>query len=98
MDKGHVEKTVNFDDSTPDERAGRVTESERAPTWRGAKADFIPHSALHSKIRNTEFSQERHFDVSSDKSQTKRFYGIASRGSRPAKQGHRAACLRWVVT
>ena len=32
-DKGHEEKTVPFDDSTPDIYTGRVTEGERTLGW-----------------------------------------------------------------
>ena len=53
VDEGHVERTIHFNDSTPDDVAGRVMEGERAP--RGWCLDqFISHSAL-GYGRNTEF-------------------------------------------
>ena len=53
VDEGHVERTIPFNDSTPDVDAGRVTEGERAPCGQGW-GQFISHSAL-GYGRNTEF-------------------------------------------
>ena len=44
-DKGHVECTIDFDDSVPDSVACQVMEGERAPRGRGEDM-FIPHAAL----------------------------------------------------
>ena len=55
-DEGHVEKTIPFNDSTPDDIAGRLTEQERAPRGWGWD-QFISHSALGygRNYRNTDF-------------------------------------------
>ena len=51
--EGHMERTINFNDSTLDVVAGRVMEGERAPLgW--CRFHFISHSAL-GYGRNTEF-------------------------------------------
>ena len=52
-DKGNVEGTIPFSDSTPDDIASCVTEGERALRGRG-RDQFISHSAL-GYGRNTEF-------------------------------------------
>ena len=49
-DKGHVEKTVHFNDSTDIKARKRVMEGERATDGRGY--DFIPHSDLYYNITN----------------------------------------------
>ena len=53
VDEGHVEGTILFNDSTPDDVAGRVTEGEQAPRGWG-QGQFISHSAL-GYGRNTDF-------------------------------------------
>ena len=53
VDDGHVEGTINFNDSAPDDVAGRVMEGERVPGGSGL-AQFISHSAL-GYGRNTDF-------------------------------------------
>ena len=52
VDEGHVEGTSPFNDRTPDDAAGRVTDRERAPRGRGL-FQVISHSAL-GYGRNTE--------------------------------------------
>ena len=52
-DERHVEGTIHFSDSTPDDVAGRVMEGEQAPRGWGL-FQFISHPAL-SYGRNTEF-------------------------------------------
>ena len=54
-DEGHVEYTVDFDDSVPDSVTCRVMEGERAPAGQGTDM-FIPHSALQcNESWNTEY-------------------------------------------
>ena len=53
VDEGHVERTIPFNDSTPDDAAGRMTEGVRAPRGRGWEK-FVSHSAL-GYGRNTDF-------------------------------------------
>ena len=54
-DEGHVDYTIDFDDSAPDSDACRVMEGERAPTGWGT-SKFIPHSALQcNESWNTEY-------------------------------------------
>ena len=47
-DEGHYTKVVSFDDSTSDDKSGRVTEGEMSESGRGA-ATFISHARLLSK-------------------------------------------------
>ena len=55
-DEGHVEHTIDFDDSASDSAACRVMEGERAPAGGWGVARFIPHSALQcNESWNTEY-------------------------------------------
>ena len=54
-DDGHVEKTIPFNDSAPDDVADRVVEGKRAPRGQGW-SQLISHSALcYDSSKNTEY-------------------------------------------
>ena len=62
-DHGHVEYTIPYDDSIPDEAAGRVTGSERA-TNALCFSQFLSHSHLgYNAARNTQYLKNNYLIV-----------------------------------
>lgn len=53
-EEGHVEHTIDFDDTVPNFIAGRVINGRRAPLGQGCEC-FVPHSALCSKSKSTAY-------------------------------------------
>ena len=55
-DHHHVEKTIPYDDKTPDDSAGRVTDKERARGW--GHSQFIVHTDLKYKAAKTQYLKD----------------------------------------
>ena len=61
-DHDHIEKTVQYNDETPDDVAGRVTRRERSRGW--GDPQFLPHSDLkYNAAKKTQYLKDNHFIV-----------------------------------
>ena len=61
-DHDHTEKTIQYNDETPDSSAGRVTRGERSGGW--GKQQFLPHSDLeYNAAKKTQYLKDNHFTV-----------------------------------
>ena len=62
-DHDHIEKTIPYNDETPDVNAGRVTRGERSIGW--GRYQFLPHSDLeYNAAKKTQYLKDNHFIVS----------------------------------
>ena len=56
-DHNHIEKTIPYDDLTPDGNAGRVTSGERSPGW--GFDEFLAHSDLeYNAAKKTQYLKD----------------------------------------
>ena len=61
-DHDHIEHTIQYNDETPDDVAGRVTRRERSLGWGISK--FLPHSDLeYNAAKKTQYLKDNHFIV-----------------------------------
>ena len=61
-DHDHIEYTMQYNDETPDNTAGRVTMGERSRGWEFHK--FLPHSDLeYNAAKKTQYLKDNHFIV-----------------------------------
>ena len=61
-DHDHIERTIPYNDNTPDDTAGRVTMGERSKGW--GYQQFLPHSDLeYNAAKKTQYLKDNHFIV-----------------------------------
>ena len=61
-DHDHIERTNPYNDETPDNSAGRVTDKERSGGW--GKHQFLAHDSLpYNAVKKTQYLKDNHLIV-----------------------------------